>query len=94
MNNTVVVVETIGEEENGLACVTTKEVCCRVDRLGNFYFPDGIQLSSTGEGGDIFTETGRTLGLSVSTGGMVPHLHWELTHVKYQMSMESCRTFI
>ena len=52
----MVVVETIGEEENGLACVTTKEVCCRADRLGNFYFPDGMQLSSTGEGGDIYRD--------------------------------------
>ena len=55
LNNTVVVVDDIGAEENGLACKTTKEGCCRTDRLGHFYFPNGAgQLSSSGEGGDFY----------------------------------------
>ena len=50
-------VEAIGEEVNGLACVTTKAVCCREDRLGNFYFPNGMgQLSSSGGGEDIYRD--------------------------------------
>ena len=56
LNNTVVVVDDIGAEENGLACKTTKEVCCRAGGLGNFYFPNGMQLSSSGGGGDFYRD--------------------------------------
>ena len=56
LNNTVVMVEAIGKKENGLACVTTKAVCCKADRLGNFYFPDGSRLLSSRKAGDIYRD--------------------------------------
>ena len=44
LNNTVVVVDDIGEGENALACATAKEGCCRTDSVGHFYFPNGTRL--------------------------------------------------
>ena len=61
LNNTVVAVDDIGEEENGLACKTTKEGCCRTDGLGHFYFPNGAgRLSSSGGGGDFYRDRENT----------------------------------
>lgn len=41
MNNTVVMGEHIGEGAAGLLCVTNSASCCRVNRMGEFYYPNG-----------------------------------------------------
>ena len=66
-NNSIVILEDIGEGDDTLLCVTDLTACCRhpytVDRaaLGNWYFPDGSRVPSTG----IQSDFQRTRGQSV-----------------------------
>ena len=44
-NNTVVLIEDIGEADmNSLKCTTAYDPCCRSSRQGNFYYPNKVPV--------------------------------------------------
>ena len=58
LNNTVVLVDDIGEEGNALLCVTSKQDCCTTDRRGEFYYPNGVLVPTNGRGQDFYRNRG------------------------------------
>ena len=50
-NNSIIILEDIGEGDDALFCLTNLTACCKsVDGnvLGNWYFPNGTRVSSVG----------------------------------------------
>ena len=44
-NNSIILIEGIGEAENGLFCTTDRVECCSgANRAGSWYFPDGHEI--------------------------------------------------
>ena len=43
-NNSQVLVQDIGSGDDALMAVTSFEECCRTQRVGEFYYPDGSQV--------------------------------------------------
>ena len=45
-NNSVISIDTIGQDDEALLCKTDKEECCikKSDRVGEFYYPNGVQV--------------------------------------------------
>ena len=67
-NNSLVTLEDIGEGDDGLLCVTDQPACCRhpytgvnVSTIGDWYFPNGSRVRSSGDQWDFY----RTRGQSV-----------------------------
>lgn len=62
-NNTVVLVDDIGEEENALLCITNNADCCSGSiRAGEFYFPNSNSpVLISREGGDFYRNRGTQL---------------------------------
>ena len=58
LNNTVVLVDDIGEEGNALLCVTSEQDCCTTDRRGEFYYPDGVLVPTRNIGDDFYRNRG------------------------------------
>ena len=58
LNNTVVMLENIGEAENALYCVTSNENCCTENSEGEFFFPDGTAVPNSIVGQDFFRNRG------------------------------------
>ena len=58
LNNTVVLVDGIGEEGNALLCVTSKQDCCTTDRRGEFYYPDGVLVPTRNISDDFYRNRG------------------------------------
>ena len=55
LNNTVVLVDGIGEEGNALLCVTSSQDCCTT---GEFYYPDGTPVLIRNRGQDFYRNRG------------------------------------
>ena len=57
--------ENIGEKENSLLCVTTLTGCCSTFHtltglaLGQWYFPNGTRVSSSGNQWDFYRDRGQ-----------------------------------
>ena len=58
-NNSLVTLEDIGEDENALLCITDLIACCRCPYtgemwpdMGNWFFPNGTKIYTSGEGTD------------------------------------------
>ena len=67
-NNSLVTLEDIGDGVDALLCVTDQNACCRpphtgvnMSTIGNWYFPNGSRVVSTGDWWDFH----RTRGQSV-----------------------------
>ena len=63
-NNSVVALENIGEGDDALRCITDQRNCCRppyTRAIGNWFFPDGSRVPSSGSMWDFY----RTRGASV-----------------------------
>ena len=56
-NNSIVTLEDIGKGGDALLCITNLTACCRSggNALGNWYFPNGTIVPSSGVGWDIYT---------------------------------------
>ena len=76
-NNSVVIIDTIGENNDALLCMTNKESCCGTlpNRLGEFYYPNGDQvpIRKLGQGfyrnrGDQLIRLNRRNGIMSPTG--------------------------
>ena len=61
-NNSIVTLEDIGEEGNGLVCMTNQTSCCQPPYsdvvLGNWFFPNETRVSSSGNN-DFFRDRGQ-----------------------------------
>ena len=77
-NNSIVILEDIGEYDDALLCITNYTDCCRhpytgdmESALGNWYFPNGSRVPS-----DTVNETsGEEWDLYRTRGQMVVHLN-------------------
>ena len=64
-NNSCVTLEDIGENDTALFCMTNFTGCCRPpytetgSALGTWYFPNGSQVLSSGNHGDIYRTRGQ-----------------------------------
>ena len=65
-NNSIVSLEDIGEGDNALLCLTDKPACCRLpytngtgqNAIGNWFFPNGTRVPSSGVQWDIHRTRG------------------------------------
>ena len=60
-NNSIVFLENIGELDDALLCMTNQTACCRPPytdemgtALGNWFFPNGTRVPSSGNNWDIY----------------------------------------
>ena len=76
-NNSVVTIDAVGENENGLICKTNKQNCCgnKPNRFGEFYYPNGakVLIKSSQDGfyrnrGDSLIRLNRRAGTVSPTG--------------------------
>ena len=70
-NNSIVILEDIGEGGDALLCMTTQTACCRPPytdgmgpkALGNWFFPNGTRVPSSGLQWDIHRTRGQMMVL-------------------------------
>ena len=65
-NNSVVILEDIGEGDDALLCKTNQTACCRPPystALGNWYFPNDSRVPSSGRQWDIYRTRGQMVVL-------------------------------
>ena len=67
-NNSIVTLENIGEGDNALLCITNYTACCRPPYtgdmgavLGDWYFPNGTRVPSSGGQWDFHRTRGRMM---------------------------------
>ena len=61
-NNSFVTLEEIGEGDDALFCVTDQTACCRFPyRVGNWYFPNGTRVPSSGGQWDFHRTTSQSV---------------------------------
>ena len=59
------ILEDIGEDDDALLCITTLTACCRLPytgemgSIGNWFFPNGTQVPSSGVGWDFHRTRGQ-----------------------------------
>ena len=65
-NNSIVMLEDIGEGHDALLCITKRTACCRSPytgdmgpALGNWFFPNGTRVPSLGVGWDFYRTRGQ-----------------------------------
>ena len=78
-NNSCVTLEDIGEIDDALLCMTNLTACCKSpytgSGLGNWYFPDGTRVPSSGTHGDFYRTRGHmVIGLN-RRGGTVEGIY-------------------
>ena len=66
-NNSLVTLKDIGESDDGLLCITDLTACCRppyiVHAIGNWFFPNGTRVSSSGNNWDFHRTRGQMVVL-------------------------------
>ena len=65
-NNSIVTLENIGEGRDALLCITHQTACCRSSDtggngsvLGNWFFPNGTRVPSSGNQWDFYRNIGQ-----------------------------------
>ena len=65
-NNSNVTLEDIGEDDTALFCITNFTACCKPpytgengSAIGNWVFPNGTRVPSSGTNGDIYRTRGQ-----------------------------------
>ena len=66
MNNSIVILEDIGEGYDTLLCITNLTACCRLPYtgvngsvIGNWFFPNGTRVPSGGSQSDFYRTRGQ-----------------------------------
>ena len=88
-NNSIVILEDIGEGDNALLCMTNLTACCRPPYTGgtrkairNWYFPNGTRLHSgrvNGEEWDLYRTRGKmAIHMDRRRGGVEGIYHCEI----------------
>ena len=63
-NNSLVTREDIGEgDDDGLLCMTDLTACCRQHTIGNWFFPNGTRVPSSGKQWDFHRNGGQMVVL-------------------------------
>ena len=65
-NNSIVFLEDIGEYDDALLCITNQTACCRPPHsgvIGNWFFPNGTRVPSSGGQQDIYRTRGQMVVL-------------------------------
>ena len=61
------ILEDIGEGDDSLLCITFQTACCRppavVSAIGNWFFPNGTRVPSSGSQWDIYRTRGQMVVL-------------------------------
>jgi len=52
-NNSIVILEDIGEGGDALICKTNQTACCQSPAIGNWFFPNGTRVPSSGNQWDF-----------------------------------------
>ena len=52
-NNSLVTLEDVGEGDDALFCMTEYSTCCKQPALGNWFFPNGTRVPSSGNNWDF-----------------------------------------
>lgn len=60
-NGSVIEIQSIGEEDSGLLAVTEFEDCCRDERIGECYYPDGSLVAIPSSGDALYRNRGDQL---------------------------------
>ena len=61
-NNSIVILENIGEDDDALLCITNQTACCQppyTGALGNWFFPNGSRVPSSGRQWDFHRTRGQ-----------------------------------
>ena len=71
-NNSIVTLEDIGEGDDALLCVTNQTACCRSPyTAGNWFFPNGTRVPSSGDQWDFHRTRGQmVISLNRRRGGV------------------------
>ena len=82
-NNSVVTLEDIGEGDDALLCITFQTTCCRPPysggALGNWFFPNGTRVPSSGAQWDFHRTRGQmVIVLHHRRGGVEGIYHCEI----------------
>ena len=78
-NNSIVALEDIGEWDYALFCRTTLDTCCRHTSVGNWYFPNGTRVLSSGNQWDFYRGRGQmVIYLNRRGGGVKGIYHCEI----------------
>ena len=93
LNNSGVMISSIGEGNDALMCVTDKPDCCRspytsqhhdFERFGEWYLPNGSSVRTSGHGHDFYRDRGfQTVRLNHRNNAMYPTgiFHCELPDI-------------
>ena len=57
-NNSIVIVDDIAEYDGALLCYTNSVVCCSSSRQGEWYFPSGAPVGTSGDRGGFYRNRG------------------------------------
>ena len=70
-NNSCVALEDIGERDDALLCITNLSACCggNGSALGNWFFPNGTKVPSSGNGWNFFYRTRGQMKLNLNRRG-------------------------
>ncbi len=58
VNNSEILIFEIGQDNEALQCVTNKIPCCRTTRTGQWYYPNGTQVSVKGHSHFFYRDRG------------------------------------
>ena len=82
-NNSIVTLEDIGEGDDALFCLTDLTACCQpgsTSDLGNWFFPNGTRVPSSGNNWDFHRTRGQSvLRLQRRRGGEDGIYHCEIS---------------
>ena len=78
-NNSLVTLEDIGENDSALLCVTNFTACCRAPYIGNWYFPNGTRVPSSGRQWEFHRTRGQmVVFMHRRRGGVAGIYHCEI----------------
>ena len=53
-NGSVLSIDSIGEGDTALVCYTSKENCCKFEKLGDWYYPNGTEVGISNLGNHFY----------------------------------------
>ena len=78
-NNSLVTLEDIGENDGAMLCITNLTTCCRIENrssLGQWFFPNGTSVPSSGKQEDFHRTRGQMVVLMHRRRGGVDGIYY------------------
>ena len=60
-------VDDIAEDDRALLCYTNNVECCKNGQQGEWYFPNGTTVGTSGDGGNFYRNRGPSVDLIAGT---------------------------